>query len=333
MRTVSRRAFLRSIGAGLGGPVAARSPGRKGADRAGRIFPSQAGQAFFPRRSRSITRACATWSGRPLSTGGRGRAASEAKIKPGSWVVIKPNLGSLPPRQSFLEGDVTDLRVTRAVLEYVAAQSQAARITLAEGGTYRRVGDPGPDNVMLQNGVHVDALTYAWGDEFPGFQGTIGAMLQECPRPFPRQEIRLRRSGLRSRARPVGRVPLDGCAAQPQRSGRLRREKGLRPRQYHRQLRLPDHGAGHEGSRGVRRHGVPQELRGNGVRASFTRRRGVSRTAICTAIIRSKAGSTLSLPTWRRFILPDYCVVDAIRGLAELRTRDPRSRTRRCAAT
>ncbi len=117
---------------------------------------------------------------------GRPRAGSlQAKIKPGSWVVIKPNLGSLPPRQSFVEGDVTDLRVTRAVLEYVAEQSQAARITLAEGGTYRRIGDSGPDNVMFQNGVHVDALTYAWGDEFPGFHGTIGAMLQDARARFP----------------------------------------------------------------------------------------------------------------------------------------------------
>ncbi len=99
---------------------------------------------------------------------GRPRAGSlEAKIKPGSWVVVKPNMGSLPPRESFSLGDVTDLRVTKAVLEYVAAKSRAARITLAEGGTYRRIGDPATDNVMLQNGVHVDALTYSWG-EIPG---------------------------------------------------------------------------------------------------------------------------------------------------------------------
>ena len=56
---------------------------------------------------------------------------------------------------------------------------------MAEGGTYRRIGDPAPDNVMLQNGVHVDALTYAWGDEFPGFHGTIGGLLRDLGAAFP----------------------------------------------------------------------------------------------------------------------------------------------------
>jgi len=116
---------------------------------------------------------------------GRPRAGSlEAKIKPGAWVVIKPNIGSLPPRQTFLIGDTTDLRVVKAVVEYVAAKSRAARITVAEGGTYRRVGDPATDNVMLQNGVHVDALTYSW-DQFPGFRGTLGDMLKEAGASFP----------------------------------------------------------------------------------------------------------------------------------------------------
>jgi len=36
----------------------------------------------------------------------------EAKIKP-FGVVIKPNIGSLPPRKTFLIGDTVDLRVSR----------------------------------------------------------------------------------------------------------------------------------------------------------------------------------------------------------------------------
>src|SRR5271157_4239576 len=118
---------------------------------------------------------------------GRPRAGSlEAKIKPGSWVVIKPNIGSLPPRQAYFTlGDTTDLRVAKAVLEYVATKSRAARITIAEGGSYRRVGDNTPDNVMLQNGVHVDALTYSWGDEFPGFNGTLADLLKDAAASFP----------------------------------------------------------------------------------------------------------------------------------------------------
>jgi uncharacterized protein (DUF362 family) len=117
---------------------------------------------------------------------GRPRAGSlAAKIPPGSWVVIKPNIGSLPPRQVYLPGDVTDMRVTRAVLEYVAEKSRAARVTLAEGGTYRRVGDPEPGDAIRQNGVHVDGLTFDWTGEFPGFQGTVSAMLRELGARFP----------------------------------------------------------------------------------------------------------------------------------------------------
>jgi len=117
---------------------------------------------------------------------GRPQAGSlEAKIKPGSWVVIKPNLVSLPPRPTYRTGDVTDLRVTKAVLEYVAEKSRAARITVAEGGSYRRIGDPAPDNVMRQNGVQVDALTADWGDEFAGLRGSLGDVLKEAGERFP----------------------------------------------------------------------------------------------------------------------------------------------------
>src|ERR1043166_4725273 len=58
----------------------------------------------------------------------------EAKIKPGSWVVIKPNIIGLPPRPSYRTGDVTDFRVTKAVVEYVASKSKAGGITIAGGG-------------------------------------------------------------------------------------------------------------------------------------------------------------------------------------------------------
>jgi uncharacterized protein (DUF362 family) len=121
---------------------------------------------------------------------GRPRAGSlEAKIKPGSWVVIKPNIVSLPPRPTYRTGDVTDQRVIKAVLEYVAEKSRAARVTVAEGGSYRRLTDTTPDNVMRQNGVHVDALTADWGSEFPGFKGSMSDTLKEVAARFPDKKI------------------------------------------------------------------------------------------------------------------------------------------------
>ena len=116
----------------------------------------------------------------------RPRAGSlEAKIKPGAWVVVKPNIGSLPPRQQYTHGDVTDMRITRAVMEYVARKSRAGRITLAEGGTYRRVSDPEPTDNMKQNGNRVDGSNFDWTGEFPGFEGSIEGLVKDLAARFP----------------------------------------------------------------------------------------------------------------------------------------------------
>lgn len=112
---------------------------------------------------------------------GTPRAGSlEAKIQPGSWVVIKPNVVGLRGRDSYRTGDITDFRVVRAVFEYVAEFSKAGRITMAEGGSYRRLTDPAPDNIIFQDGQRRDALTFDWGtEEFPGLGGSYGGMLRE----------------------------------------------------------------------------------------------------------------------------------------------------------
>lgn len=119
------------------------------------------------------------------------RAGSlEAKIQPGAWVVLKPNIVFLRPHPSYAPGDVTDFRVTRAVLEYVATRSRAGRITLAEGGTYRNPKDPAKDNVVLQDGQRVNAWNFDWGpNEFPGFHGSVGTLLQEFRERFPKTKF------------------------------------------------------------------------------------------------------------------------------------------------
>lgn len=118
---------------------------------------------------------------------GRPQAGSlEAKIPEGSWVVIKPNIVFLRPQPGYRPGDITDFRVTRAVLEYVARRSNALRITVAEGGSYRSLKDPAKDNVVTQNGRRVDALGFDWGTaEFPGWGGSLGGMLRQFQREFP----------------------------------------------------------------------------------------------------------------------------------------------------
>ena len=116
--------------------------------------------------------------------------AFEDRIVPGSWVVIKPNIVFLRPQNGYRTGDVTDMRVTRAVLEYVARKSRAGRITIAEGGSYRSITDPLDDNVVSQGGTRVDASRFNWGDkEFPGHGGTMAAMLQEVAIRTPGTQI------------------------------------------------------------------------------------------------------------------------------------------------
>ena len=118
---------------------------------------------------------------------GRPRANSlEAKIKPGCWVVLKPNIVSLRPRRGYRTGDITDMRVLKAVLEYVATHSKAKRITIAEGGSYRNLHDPETTAVIIQDGRRVNAVTFDWGDqEWNGFSGSMGGMIDEAAHRFP----------------------------------------------------------------------------------------------------------------------------------------------------
>lgn len=122
---------------------------------------------------------------------GAPRAGSlEAKIRPGSWVVIKPNVCFLPPQGEYTTGDASDFRVVQAVVEYVARKSKAARITVAEGGSYRGLRDPATLMEVKQNGVRVDLPGYDWGDkEFPGWAGTLGKNLRDLGTRFPGKKI------------------------------------------------------------------------------------------------------------------------------------------------
>jgi uncharacterized protein (DUF362 family) len=135
---------------------------------------------------------------------GKPRAGSlEAKIRPGSWVVLKPNIAFLPSQESYCQGDVTDFRVLKAVLEYLARKSKARRITVSEGGSYQAVHTKGMWEIS-QNGVRVDAETLDWGTtDFPGWGGTLGGMLREFSAQFPGKQfdyINLNLDGLRDAA-------------------------------------------------------------------------------------------------------------------------------------
>lgn len=185
MEPVNRRLFLGAAGAA----AAWAGPGFRPTER-GRIglVPSDYGKLARPssvadeldyERVRDMV-----WAAIRLGTPKAG--SLEAKIKPGAWVVVKPNIVGLRGREFYRTGDITDFRVTKAVLEYVARYTKAGRITLAEGGSYRRLTDPAKDNVIYQDGVRRDAMTFDWGpEEFPGLGGSFGGMLKEFRKGFP----------------------------------------------------------------------------------------------------------------------------------------------------
>jgi uncharacterized protein (DUF362 family) len=116
----------------------------------------------------------------------RPRAGSlEAKIRPGAWVVLKPNIGQGPFTRYYCTGDDTDLRVLRATAEYVARKSRAARITIAEGGNWRRPDDPARDNTVEREGRRVHMIDLDWGEEFPGLRGSIRDLIDGLRKEFP----------------------------------------------------------------------------------------------------------------------------------------------------
>ena len=100
MRTVSRRAFFAASAQGLAAlslrgalPEKARI-GLVASSHSKLAKPSSIEDPLDYPRVRDMV-----WKAIEY---GRPRAGSlEAKIKPGSWVVIKPNIGSLPPRKSM----------------------------------------------------------------------------------------------------------------------------------------------------------------------------------------------------------------------------------------
>ncbi|MBM4081309.1 MAG: DUF362 domain-containing protein, partial [Planctomycetes bacterium] len=79
----------------------------------------------------------------------------------GDWVVIKPNIVTcygLPFSRYVCHGQVTDLRVVKALVEILVEQGKAKRITIAEGGAdWRRLGEEGIDPRQT-----VDGWTVRW---------------------------------------------------------------------------------------------------------------------------------------------------------------------------
>ena len=82
-------------------------------------------------------------------------------IQPGNWVVIKPNILNVPGVQGNYTwthvGSETDLRVVKSLIQQLIEEGDASRITVAEGGTWRKLGQAGTPPEQTQDG-----WTYHW---------------------------------------------------------------------------------------------------------------------------------------------------------------------------
>jgi uncharacterized protein (DUF362 family) len=69
----------------------------------------------------------------------------EEIVEPGDWVVIKPNIVTYydqPGENGWRKGQDTDLRFVKSLIQQLVEEGDASRITVAEGGVWRRTEDP-----------------------------------------------------------------------------------------------------------------------------------------------------------------------------------------------
>ncbi len=78
-------------------------------------------------------------------------------IQPGDWVVIKPNIVVAPGTNTGWKnkGTCTDLRVLKSVIEQLIEEGDANRITIAEGKSWRKVGEEGTPADQIVDGWNV----------------------------------------------------------------------------------------------------------------------------------------------------------------------------------
>lgn len=129
-------------------------------------------------------------------------------VRPGSWVVVKPNIVTSPSNPDCMywyggrphRGQNTDLRVIKALVDYILLHCRPRRISIAEGGAeWERIGEPDTDPQITEDGwtVHwpeYGGLSYAdlvaqWGESHPGVVDLVDLNYDERrfgPVPDPR---------------------------------------------------------------------------------------------------------------------------------------------------
>lgn len=121
-----------------------------------------------------------------ISLGTTRRGGLAAIVASDDWVVIKPRIETCyepgpggdggGDRHRYLRGSVTDLRVVRSLIEFLAEHRCGARVTIAEGS--------GEWQPRERSKAAVDGWTTEWGGEFGGL--SYDKMIRELSRKYPK---------------------------------------------------------------------------------------------------------------------------------------------------
>jgi len=109
-----------------------------------------------------------------ISLGTTRRGGLAAIVAADEWVVIKPRIETCC--HGYLRGSVTDLRVVRSLIEFLAEHKCGARFTIAEGS--------GEWQPRERSKAAVDGWTTEWGGEFGGL--SYDKMIRELSRKYPK---------------------------------------------------------------------------------------------------------------------------------------------------
>jgi uncharacterized protein (DUF362 family) len=112
-----------------------------------------------------------------ISLGTTRRGGLAAIVAPDEWVVIKPRIETCyEPGPGYIRGSVTDLRVVRSLIEFLAEHKCGARFTIAEGS--------GEWQPRERSKAAVDGWTTEWGGEFGGL--SYDKMIRELSQKYPK---------------------------------------------------------------------------------------------------------------------------------------------------
>ena len=111
-----------------------------------------------------------------ISLGTTRRGGLTKIVASDEWVVIKPGIETCyEPGPGYIRGSVTDLRLVRSLIEFLAEHKCGARFTIAEGS--------GEWQPRARTKAAADGWTTEWGGEFGGL--SYDKMIRELSRKYP----------------------------------------------------------------------------------------------------------------------------------------------------